>query len=214
MKKIMKLFVAALMLTLTTYVVTHVKGVSNKIEAGSTLAFAYTLVSVHKNGTNPGRSKPKKDKLIIFKMDDVATWPSRDDNGIKITADVILKAGKTAAHLYFTPGTITIGNKSSGNPDAKGYEQQIDFQHPGSALEIEEFLENNLNANLGVIIQYCDSNIVKLAGSLCNPLQMEVDSKDDNKEDISKITLKSVQVGSRVAIYEGTIPALDEESGS
>lgn len=221
MKKILQFLFTLLCIAVGAFVITQIEGgileYLGFLSTGtSVFAFSYVMASVPKSGTNPGRSKPKKDKLIIFNMNDVDSdlWPSRDANGIKITGDISLLPGKSAIHLYFTPGSIKIGNKSEGDPDAKGYIQTVEFDHPGSALQIEEFLENNVNSNIGVIIQYCDDTVVKLAGSPCNPLQMGVDSMDDNTADKSKITLTSVQRGSRIAIYEGTLPETDDESGS
>jgi len=191
--------------------------IENWMAGNGLIQRVYTMVSVEKSSDNAGAPKGKKDKVIIFRFEDVDTdnYPSRDANGILISDDIDLLSGEHAIELYLTPGTMEITQTTEGEVDSKGTIQQAVLSHPGSALEIEEFLQNNINQNLGMIVQYCDSNNpVKLLGTPCAPLQIEAESTDNNEGDKSMITFKSVMRGYRIAHYEGVIPTLDTDSGS
>lgn len=87
-------------------------------------------------------------------------------------------------------------------------------------MEFEEFMENNVNEDLGCIIEYQLSGKKKLAGYPGNPLQLTTESTDNNEGDVNKITLESVLRGSRIYFYEGKMPVVEgvdeavESSGS
>jgi hypothetical protein len=178
------------------------------------IKMAYALVNVTKpTGSMPGAGGDKKDKITIFRFDDVDVdnFPARDDKGIAITGDIPMTTGKNMVTIYATPSTIVVGQKSEGEEDAKGFTQELKFSHPGSAVEIEEFIQNNLNQNLGAIVEYCSSGRKRLLGSPCAPLQMATESVDDKDKNNTTITLATAQKGSRIAEYEGEI---DLGSGS
>lgn len=187
------------------------------LDAGASggTVFAYTLASVSKIGSNPGRPTGKNYNLIIFRWDDVITLPERDAGGIKIAGDLVLKAGAYAIQIYVTPSSIKISQTNEGDPDAKGYIQSLECAHPGDNQTLEEFLENNVNENLGAIVREKSSVLFcKLLGTDVEPLQFNVESMDDNENKKSTITLKSILRGPRIAHYYGAIPTLDTGSGS
>lgn len=182
------------------YALPHAPGVS----------MAYVLASVPKTGSNPGRPRGKNSKIVIFKWDDVDTMPERDANGIKIANDLVLNAGAQAMYIYATPSTIAITQTNEGDPDAKGFIQQIVFEHPGDEISLEEFLENNVNENLGCIVKESGNDTYrKLLGTPYEPLQFDVEAQDDNEARKNTITLKSVMRGPRIAHYFGALPTVD-----
>jgi len=175
----------------------------------------YAMVNIPKKKSNAGAPSPKKDTIIAFKWDDVETPPKRDDKGILITETFKLKKGTTSSSIYVTPGTIKVNQKSEGDTDAKATVQQIDVVHPGSSLEIDEFLENNLNENLGLLILPYETALAKkLCGAPEAPLQIESDSTDDKDGDKNNITFKSVVRGPRIAHYQGDIPVASTSEGA
>ena len=175
----------------------------------------YAMVSVPKKTANAGKPKSKKDQIIVFKWSDLETPPARDEKGILIAGDLAFKTGTTASAIYATPSSVKINQKSEGDVDSKATIQQLDFTHPGSELEIDEFLENNLNENLGAMVIPNDTSLAKkLCGDPGAPLQIEFDSNDDNEGDKNAITLKSVMRGPKVAHYTGAIPTLDTDGGA
>lgn len=169
----------------------------------------YSPVSIPKKN-NGGRTKPKKAHLIIFRLNDVETFPDTDAKGIKITEDLVFKAGKKAIHLETTASTIAVSQTSEGDPDNKGFKQKIEFNRPGSDdTTFEEFIENNLNEDLCCIMEYQGTNIRKLFGYPGNPLQLSTESTDNNEGDTNKLTLESVLRGRRVSFYEGALPPIE-----
>ena len=175
---------------------------------------AYTMVSVRK-GTNAGRTKPKNFKLIVFRISDVSSYPDRDDKGVKITGNLVLKSGAQAIEIETTATTMEFLQKSEGDPDNKGFIPELKANIPGSSLTLEEFFENNVNEDLGVIIRYCGTDLTpRLFGSLCNPVQFQVESTDNNDGDTSVVTFTQTHRGSRAAWYYGDLPTLDTGSGS
>lgn len=170
---------------------------------------AYKMVSIPKKN-NGGRTKPKLAKLIIFRLNDVLTFPEVDENGIKISDDIVLNEGANSIELEVTASTINVGQNSEGDPDNKGVKQKIEFSRPGSGeLAFEEFVENNLNEDLGCIIRYQIDKTTKVAGYPGNPLQLSVESTDNNEGDTNKCTLESTLRGRRISFYEGKIPTID-----
>lgn len=169
----------------------------------------YNLVSIPKK-TNGGRTKPKLAKLIIFRLNDVDKFPSTDESGVVIKDDITLLAGANAIELETTASTIVVSQSSEGDPDNKGVKQKIEFSRPGTGdKEFEEFVENNLNEDLGCIIRYQEDGITKVAGYPGNPLQLAVESTDNNEGDTNKCTLESTLRGRRISFYEGALPKLD-----
>jgi hypothetical protein len=172
-----------------------------------------TFASVRKQ-TNGGRPKPKNYKLLIFRMDDVITYPDRQDDGVIISEDLILAATKNCIELEATADTIALKVVSEGETDNKGFIVTLTFNRPGTSdKEWEEFANKNVNEELGAILRYCDSNRKpKILGTLCNPLVMDVETTDDKEADVNAVTLATKIRGDRPAFYEGVIPAIDSVS--
>uniref|UniRef100_UPI00402A2CC3 hypothetical protein n=1 Tax=Butyricimonas virosa TaxID=544645 RepID=UPI00402A2CC3 len=169
----------------------------------------YSPVSIPKKN-NGGRTKPKKANLILFRLNDVKTYPTPDEKGVLIKENLVLKTGAKAFFLETTASTISVGQTSEGDPDNKGFKQKIEFSRPGSDdVEFEEFMENNVNEDLCCIIEYQLSGKRKLAGYPGNPLQLTTESTDNNEGDVNKVTLESVLRGSRIYFYEGEMPVID-----
>ena len=173
----------------------------------------YVKVNVAKPGQNLGIGGNKKAEIIIFDMDDVLSFPARDDNGHISTDDITFKPGAYMIKLYATQHTIEAGHKGEGDPDKKGYLQNVKFEHPGSLPEIFEFDANWLNRNCGIIIQRCSDTQKMLYGTPCAPMQM-VSEKVDNKDtDHTMFTFASTQKGPIECNYQGAV-AFDTVAGT
>lgn len=170
----------------------------------------YIPVSVPRT-PNGGVTKPKL-KVLIGRMRDVITWPEPDPKGINVVGDIILTDAAKLINVEVTPSTIAVSQPSEGDPDNKGHKPKIEMSRPGGLdLPFEEFVENNLNEDLFAIIQYIGGKN-KVAGYPGNPLQMSVESTDNNEGDTSKITLEATLRGRRMAIYTGQIPSVEGET--
>jgi hypothetical protein len=164
----------------------------------------YVKIDVLKPGDNKGVGGDKKDKIIVFDWDDVLTNPARDSKGIVITGNLAFIPGAYMSKIYATQSTIKAGADSTGDPDAKGIEQSVDFEHPGDSVEIREFRANWMNKNIGIIIEKCSTEKKNLYGTPCAPLQMVFKSEDDKDKNKTTFTFKSTQKGPDVADYQGT----------
>ena len=166
---------------------------------------SYVKVNVVKPGSNKGAGGDKKDTIILFDWDDVLTYPSRDDKGIVITDNIVFKPNAYMIQVYATLDKIKSGSASSGELDAEGFEQTLEFTHPGSELEIREFKSNWLSRNIGAIVLHCHSTRKDQFGTPCEPMRMVAKWEDDKDKNISTITLKSSNKGPcDVADYQGT----------
>jgi hypothetical protein len=177
------------------------------------MALVSVKKSTMKNG-NPGRPNPKSNYIILFLADDLLTPPVKDADGVTVSTSIQLKPGKKAIEIYATPSTIKVSDKSSGDPDKKGYIHTLEFEHPGSDPELSAFLNDNVNNNLMAIVVYPYLTADKLLGWPGCPLQLNAEQTDDDKEDTNKLTFSSLYAGDKMVHYKGAFPATDLTSGS
>lgn len=170
----------------------------------------YVKVSVPKPGLNKGTGGDKKDTITLFDFDDVATMPARDDNGIVIEDDIVMNDNAYMITLYATKESIKVSQTTEGDEDAEGFMHTLEFSHPGSEDDIEEFLQNWVSRNIGAIVENCSTGRKRLLGTPCAPLRMKPDSVDDKDNNKTTITLAMKQKAPyRIAKYEGTLTYAD-----
>jgi hypothetical protein len=169
----------------------------------------YTFASVPRSAVNAGRSTGKKSYIEFFLWDHITQY-ARDEKGVRVTA-LTFAAGKKPIAVYVTNSTLKVYQTSEGDDDARGYIQHLDFEHPGTAIEIEEFENNNINENLGAIVFGCDDEDCKIVGTPCQPLKMtkadSQDDKDGNKHTLNLATSLRGPVVGRIA--KNLVPATD-----
>jgi len=149
----------------------------------------YSFVSVKKKSDNAGRPTGKAAYLLLFDWNDVKTYV-RDAKGVKM-AEFEFITGKKPIGIYRTPSTENVFNTSTGEEDGRGYIHNVDFDVPGTDLEVDEFFENNINKRLGAISLPCNGD-ARIAGTPDNPLFIT----QDNTEDSSKKHGHTVQMKS------------------
>lgn len=174
------------------------------------MAGSYALVSVPKKGANAGRPKGKKSYVIFFRWADVKTY-TRDEKGVKVTAFAMQDTKKPLA-VYATTSTITAYHTSEGDADARGFIHHVELEHPGSTVEYDEFVDNNINEALGAIVINCDGT-AKIAGTPCQPLGITNADGQDNKDGCKNILkLASELRGPVLGHIDATlIPQTDSE---
>ena len=96
----------------------------------------YVKASVRRPAGNPGNGIQPKDQLVIYDVDDILSFPQRNEAGVVIEDDIVMKEGRYAIGIYLTPGTAEISSNSDGETDAEGYTPSIKFNHPGNQQEI------------------------------------------------------------------------------
>lgn len=172
---------------------------------------AYAMVSVPKKSSNAGRPKGKKSYIVIFRWEDVKTY-ERDPKGVKVTTFAMME-GKKPVAVYATDSTINIYHTSEGEDDARGFIHHVDYEHPGTELEHDEFVNNNVNENLGAIVLGCSGDTAKIAGTPCTPLKMtKADSQDNKEGDKNTVNLASSLRGGTIGhIDKSLIPVTDDD---
>ncbi|SEF42674.1 hypothetical protein SAMN05216354_0377 [Xylanibacter ruminicola] len=142
----------------------------------------YSMVSVPKQGANPGMPEGKKNVLILFDFDQVKTY-TRDEKGVTVTA-FELNTDVTPIGMFVNEATIDAGDEADGDSYARGFLHHVNADHPGTELAVAEFKANNINANLGAIILPCDpgATSAKIYGTPCAPLKMQAANEQDTNE--------------------------------
>ncbi len=142
----------------------------------------YSLVSVKKNGSNPGMPRGKKNIILLFDFDKFTM--ERDEKGVKVTALTPASGTDKPIAMFVDQNSVDAGDEVEGDAYARGYIHHVNFQHPGTELEVAEFKANNVNANLGAIVIGCDSaeTTAKVYGTPCAPLTMQTATEEDTNE--------------------------------
>lgn len=173
---------------------------------------AYSFISVPRSSNNAGRATGKKGYIVLFRWDDVQTF-TKDDKGVRVTA-FALQSGKKPIGVYATQSTINVYSTAEGDDDARGFIQHVDFEYPGSPIEFDEFLNNNINENLGAIVINCAGDDCKIAGTPCTPLKMSTaEGQDNNEANKTTINLATSLRGDTIGrIAKSLIPETDDET--
>jgi len=177
------------------------------------MAGEYTMVSVPKAGANAGRPRGKRSYIILFRWMDVKTY-TRDEKGVKVTAFAMQEKAKPIA-VYATNSTINCYQTSEGDDDARGFIHHVDYETPGAQVELDEFLNNNINENLGAIVLDCSTDgAAKIAGTPCCPLAITKADGQDNKDGCkTTVNLASTIRGNALGhIDKSLIPVTDNEA--
>ena len=172
----------------------------------------YAFISVPRKSNNAGRATGKKNYIYLFRWDDVKTF-TKDEKGVRVTA-FAFQAEKKPIGVYATQSTINIYDTAEGDPDARGFIHHVDFEHPGSEVEFKEFLNNNVNENLGAIVINCAGEDCKIAGTPCTPLSISTaEGQDNNEANKTTINLASTLRGDTLGVIaKSLIPLTDDDT--
>lgn len=175
------------------------------------MADEYAFISVPRKSNNAGRATGKKGYIVLFRWDDVATF-TKDAKGVRVTAFSFAESKKPIA-MYTTQSTINIYDTTEGDPDARGFIHHVDFEHPGSEVEFKEFLNNNVNENLGAIVINCAGEDCKIAGTPCTPLSISTaEGQDNNEANKTTINMASTLRGDTLGVIaKSLIPVTDDD---
>lgn len=176
-----------------------------KLPRGS-LAMGYVKVNLTKGSDNSGKGGDKKDKVTLIDADDIlGDFPSRDDKGIVIMDDIVMKPGAYAVDFYATQDSIKLTSKGEGEMDAKGIMQGLEFSFPGDPTELLEARQYWMNRNCYAIVYRCSTDKKVMAGAPCALLQLTFNAEDTKDSNKTTFTLASAQKGPDFADYRGTV---------
>jgi hypothetical protein len=131
-------------------------------------------------GKSAGAAAPKDPNVTIVAVDDIQTWPARDENGVNHTGNFVMNTGAKMIQLYMTPSKIKAGFESDGEEDTITFKQKFEGEHPGNELAIAEFVQNWTGVNCIIIYGSCSDSFKKVIGTKCAPVQLKPSLKDDN----------------------------------
>lgn len=161
-------------------------------------------------GKSAGSAAPKEPNVHIIAVKDIQTWPQRDDKGVLVSGNIILKPGAKAISVYMTSSKTKAPYESDGDEDAISVKHKFEGEHPGNELEINEFIQNWLGEPCVVIHGSCQDTFRKIAGTKCAPMQLKPSSQDDNDGRKHMLVFEQfAKTGSLPAHYTGAIPVLD-----
>lgn len=166
----------------------------------------YIKQSVPRAAGNPGIGIQTRDALTLIDVDDIAYMPPRDDKGVVIAEDIILKADRYGYTIYMTPGTVEVTSAAEGETDQIGFLPQVKFNHPGNEQPVREFKANSLNRKFIIIVRYCSGKAADIIGSICNPCKMTPSYTGNNEGNTNEFTFQQINKGDDIGIYTGTVP--------
>lgn len=144
-----------------------------------------------------GAPQAKSQNVAIIDLDEVQYWPSRDDGGVKMVGDIVMKPGKYATILQATASSISLPITSEGEEDSVSFTSLPEFYHPGSSLEFDEFVSNMTNKNLaiGFRVGACDGDepYYRFYGTPCTPLSLLVEGQNNNEATRNMVRFQQFQ---------------------
>lgn len=161
-------------------------------------------------GKSAGAASPKEPNVTIIATSDIATWPARDDKGVLIAGNFVLKAGAKAISVYMTSSKIKAPYESDGDEDSISVKHKFEGEHPGNELEINEFVQNWIGEPCIIIHGSCSDAYRKVAGTKCAPLQLKPSGQDDNDGRKHMLVFEQfAKTGYLPGHYTGAIPTAD-----
>ncbi len=170
-------------------------------------------LNARKPKNNAGLATPKGEIYLLYR-EDIIAMPEKDKRGVLTTGDIIIKEGRRFHLLYTTPATQVHNRDTEGDVDSRGWKKKISGNYPGDELEINEFVKNNLNQGFIAVVKSCQSEFMKIYGSVNNPLYFTGSFVDDNERKGYELTFEQTFADEDpVLFYSGKI-LVDEDAFS
>lgn len=131
-------------------------------------------------GKSPGAAAPKEPNVTIVAVDDILTWPLRDDKGVAMLGSFVMKDNAKMISVYMTPSKIKATFESDGDEDSVSIMQKFEGESPGNELELAEFVQNWIGVNAIIIYGSCVDSYRKVMGTKCAPMQLKPSLEDGN----------------------------------
>jgi len=166
----------------------------------------YLRKSVPKPVSGSGAPTNKQGLMTLIYADEVLSEPGRDANGVKMLGNYVMKPGAKMLQLYATPSTQKMNITIEGDEDLEGFINKLEAMHPGTQLEISEFVANSLGTGFILMAGANCGNISNRAfGSICNPMKFTGEMMDDNEGAKTNLVFaQSIRDGKIPGFYEGS----------
>lgn len=168
---------------------------------------AYTRKSLAApQGIAPGAAKPKNPNVTIIFVDDILTWPVRDDGGIKLLGNFVMKSGASMIQVYMTPKKQKPAYTGEGEVDAEVVPQKFEASSPGNSLDLRELIQNTLGKDVIILSGDCQGTSFDMYGTPCSPLRLKPSGVfDDTRTAHDLLFEQPLATGYLPALYEGTL---------
>lgn len=177
----------------------------------------YTKVSIPRN-EDGGAPAIKSPTVILVDVNDIDSEPTRELGNTELTGDLTLKTGAKAVGIYATPSSITPTEEQSGEVDARGIIQGLEYVHPGNSVAIANHTEAFLNRPVVALVKECNGSAAGktlLIGSKCNPLYLQPEYTNSKEASNRKFVWKQDMPGKFViGTYSGASPALAADAAA
>jgi len=130
--------------------------------------------------TASGAAAAKNPNVLIIAVKDILTWPARNSKKVLMEGAFTLKPNAKMAEVYMTSSKTKAPYESDGDEDAISIKQKFEAEHPGSQLEINEFVADWLGEPCIVVHGSCQDAFRKVVGTACAPVQLKPSGQDDN----------------------------------
>jgi hypothetical protein len=130
--------------------------------------------------TASGSGAAKEANVTIIAIKDITTFPQRDGKKVLIAGNFVLSPTAKIAQVYMTASKTKAPYENSGDEDSISLKHKFEGEHPGSELEINEFIAEWLNEPCVVIHGSCKDAFRKIVGTSCAPVQLKPTGQDDN----------------------------------
>lgn len=154
-----------------------------------------------------GAATPKDPNVAVIKAKNVKDWPVRNNGGVQMVGDFVMKPGFKAHYVYMTGVNQAPGYETDGEVDMEGIMQKFIATHPGDTLEAHEFFQNNLGEDLIVIYGSCSDDGKRVYGTKCSPMRLKNTFKSDKDGNQHSFSFEQIQKTRFVpGFYNGNIP--------
>jgi hypothetical protein len=166
----------------------------------------YTKVNLTKAaGITPG-SAAQKNQIVLVDVEDIASFPDSDANGVKLVGTPVLKPGGKFISIYSTKSKTEAPFETDGDEDMMNFAAKFIAQHPGNRLEVKEFVQNWTGRDIIVFHKSCADDFWEVMGTPCAPLQLKASKQDNNDGRFYNLTFEPfAKSGFVPKHYEGDI---------
>ena len=158
---------------------------------------------------------PKKDRIHIFDVDDVATDVTREHGVTNIeSGNLTLSTGAKGLSIQVARASINAGYTNEGEVDAKTFKDKVEFDYPGDSIALNNFIEAYANKGVIIIVETCEGN-TKIYGRVCNPMILTAEPTDSNEAVKTHLSFEQ-EMGDAFLprVYGGTIPDVAADASS